>query len=61
MIAAGTEDKSNSINIDIMKKILQLFAMVSVLSGCAQYVDHQWEMKGVVLHVDDLNTLDWPE
>lgn len=44
-----------------MKKILKLFVLLSILSGCVQEPQSQWQMKGVVLHVDDLNTMDWPK
>lgn len=44
-----------------MKSIFKLLALILVLSGCSQAVQPHWQMKGLVLHVDDLSTVDWPK
>ena len=58
---AGIVNKYNHVNMCIMKCLLKLSVFVLVLAGCASNVGEHWQMKGVVLHVDDLNTMDWPE
>ena len=43
-----------------MKSLFKLFVLMLVLSGCSQVAPPHWQMKGVILHVDDLKTMDWP-
>ena len=43
-----------------MKSLFRLFILMLALSACSQPVQQQRQMKGVILHVDDLKTMDWP-
>lgn len=44
-----------------MKSLFKLIVLILMLSGCASAGEQHWQMKGLILHVDDLNTMDWPE
>lgn len=43
-----------------MKNLLKFCAIIFLVSACAPKSEQHWQMKGVILHVDDLYTMDWP-
>ena len=43
-----------------MKNLLKFCVLILLVSGCAPKEGQCWQMKGVILHVDDLYTMDWP-